>query len=122
MFPVNSLGPVPSSGVRSETWDIWRRYSAQSMAGRSGSWRMASGNRRPRRMTTESHMCPLCGLQVIGERMCGHHQGANGDDWHLVNRIMCDLFHRKLEPKRLFRQDRMEGDFWGFSGDGNTIV
>ena len=37
---------------------------------------------------------------------CGHHAAAYGDDWHVVNRIMCALVHRGLPPPRLPESQR----------------
>lgn len=47
-------------------------------------------------------LCSACGLQTnVDTSICSHHHLANGDDWAVSNRIICDLIHRRLAPIRL---------------------
>ncbi len=47
--------------------------------------------------------CASCGAWRFDNELCAHHHYSqiHGDDWALINRIMCDLFHRKLPPPYL---------------------
>ena len=57
--------------------------------------------------------CALCGNQLPGdERLCSHHYSPDGDQWAEVNRIMCDLLHRKKSIVRLALDER-DNDFLG---------
>ena len=55
-------------------------------------------------------LCASCGTQLSGTDVavgaCGHHAAAYGDEWHVVNRIMCALVHRGLPPPRLPESQR----------------
>jgi hypothetical protein len=31
--------------------------------------------------------------------LCRHHTVAYGEDWAVSNRIVCDLIHRRVEPR-----------------------
>lgn len=56
-------------------------------------------------------LCVSCGLQLSGvDALCPHHYCVYGKDWAVANRIMCDFFHRKKAPPRLWRIER-EDDF-----------
>lgn len=55
--------------------------------------------------------CPACGLAVAGDGICVHHLNAQGDDWAVGNRIMCDFFHRKKLLPRLAQTER-DDEFW----------
>ena len=47
-------------------------------------------------------LCSLCGLTFAGDSgLCSHHPTDRPQDWGLVNRIMCDFFHRGVEPTQL---------------------
>jgi hypothetical protein len=57
-------------------------------------------------------LCAACGLTLAGNgALCQHHHYIYGDDWAVVNRIMCDFFHRGKVPPRLIRTER-EDEFW----------
>lgn len=44
-------------------------------------------------------LCASCGAQLAGvASLCSHHPLAHGDDWAVVNRVMCDFLHRKQAP------------------------
>ena len=52
-------------------------------------------------------LCASCGLQLSGDAaLCPHHHCVYGDDWAVANRIMCDLVHRAIVPRRLAPNDR----------------
>lgn len=57
-------------------------------------------------------VCPACGNDLSGldtaQGFCGHHAGVWGDDWHVANRLMCGLIHRRVAPTRLTAQEREE--------------
>lgn len=47
-------------------------------------------------------LCVQCGLSLSGDQsLCAHHPYNGGADWAAVNRIMCDMLHRKKVPTRL---------------------
>lgn len=48
-------------------------------------------------------LCPICGWEVHSAAMCEYR-----DEWPQVNRIMCDLVHRGIEPRRLAPEHREE--------------
>lgn len=57
-------------------------------------------------------LCASCGLILSGTaQLCPHHHLVNGDDWFITNRIMCNFFHRGIEPPRLNAAER-DIDFW----------
>lgn len=56
--------------------------------------------------------CAFCGLQLSSDAaLCPHHHLIYGDDWAATNRIMCDWFHRHIEPTRLHPINR-DDSFW----------
>lgn len=65
-------------------------------------------------------VCSLCGLSVMrsvedgAPGICDHHSAYFVDDWATANRIVCDLLHRGVEPKRLTEQERAD-EFWANS-------
>jgi hypothetical protein len=42
--------------------------------------------------------------------LCAHHLFGNDDDWAASNRVMCDLVHRGVVPRRLPPGQREELD------------
>lgn len=51
-------------------------------------------------------MCPTCGAETWGTReLCEHHLSPDTLEC-MGNRILCDLIHRGVEPKRLSAEDR----------------
>ena len=52
-------------------------------------------------------LCPVCGLLVTGE-WCPWHSGGPdcGENWHTVNKIWCDYFHRGVPIVRVDPSDR----------------
>lgn len=53
-------------------------------------------------------MCPTCGAETWGTReLCEHHLSPDTLEC-MGNRILCDLIHRGVEPKRLSAEDREE--------------
>jgi len=55
-------------------------------------------------------LCAFCGVQLSGrESFCHHHEQLVERGWAAVNRVMCDLFHRGIDPPRLNVADRDEG-------------
>jgi hypothetical protein len=43
--------------------------------------------------------CASCGASLSGNvDLCWHHDLAYGEDWAVVNRVMCDLLHRQRAP------------------------
>ncbi len=56
--------------------------------------------------------CASCGLQLVSDAgLCEHHHRIYGDGWALSNRIMCDFFHRGIEPQRLPPKEREDPYF-----------
>jgi hypothetical protein len=51
---------------------------------------------------------------MTGTGLCEHHTADKGEDWHLVNRIMCDFFHRGRPIPRLSPHERSD-DFWAIA-------
>jgi hypothetical protein len=50
--------------------------------------------------------CVSCGYQVPSEiAICPHHH-ADDPGWARTNRVMCDLLHRGIVPRRLRPRDR----------------
>lgn len=54
-------------------------------------------------------LCPYCGVEVLGDDgVCAHHAAVHGDEWHVSNRVMCDLLHRGIVPERLPEPQRAD--------------
>lgn len=60
-------------------------------------------------------LCASCGLTTLSGdvALCPHHHAVYGDDWAIMNRIMCDFFHRGIEPPRLPKEDRDDVTIYG---------
>lgn len=64
-------------------------------------------------------LCALCGLTAMrsletNDTLCDHHSAYFVDDWATANRIVCDLLHRGIAPKRLTPEERAD-EFWANS-------
>lgn len=53
-------------------------------------------------------ICASCGNDTR-DGLCHFHVSGESD-WPRVNRIMCDLFHRGVEPRRLSETERFDGN------------
>ena len=54
--------------------------------------------------------CVACGYEIpIELGICPHHH-ARDPGWAQTNRIMCDLLHRRIVPRRLRPRDREEDE------------
>ena len=52
--------------------------------------------------TVRGNRCIRCGSYLSeGREICPHHLAGQGLEWHLVNKIMCDYFHRGVTPPRV---------------------
>jgi hypothetical protein len=51
-------------------------------------------------------LCPACGLHRLETELCPRHVYFHDEDWAVANRIMCDFFHRRVEPPRLVAAER----------------
>jgi len=64
-----------------------------------------------------SSVCASCGItNAYDGNLCSHHQHVYGDDWAVANRIICDLLHRGIEPRRLAATER-DDDLWAHTGE-----
>lgn len=62
-------------------------------------------------VTQEHRHCAACGLVLPGahgELLCVHHTCVYGEEWAIANRLMCDFFHRHIEPARLPAAQRVD--------------
>ena len=51
-------------------------------------------------------LCPKCLMSIQESNpLCNYHQIAS-DGWCKTNIIMCNMLHRGIEPKRLFKIER----------------
>lgn len=63
------------------------------------------------RSETNRNRCIRCGAYLgEGREICPMHLDSNGEQWHINNKIMCDLFHRGIEPPRVI-EDLMTWKF-----------
>ena len=53
-------------------------------------------------------LCASCGLNNPNEvELCPHHHAFDDSrDWATANRLMCDLLHRHIVPRRLTEAER----------------
>ena len=58
---------------------------------------------------TSTTSCPMCGQPLPGGGpLCSQHHPVGPDAWAVTNRIMCDFFHRGIEPRRLDAHERAD--------------
>ena len=58
-------------------------------------------------------ICFRCGVMLENDdNLCAYHVKSEDTDWHIANKIMCDYFHRKIEPKRLNEKERVDESYW----------
>ena len=51
--------------------------------------------------------CAFCGQEIVADAgLCGQHSRPAEPRWAAVNRIMCDLVHRRVVPARLSPAER----------------
>lgn len=60
--------------------------------------------------------CVMCGMQVNGSSELCYHHTTYDLGWAIVNRIMCDLIHRGIQPTRLSKKER-DDDFVASNSD-----
>lgn len=61
--------------------------------------------------------CALCGQELVSAALCAHHHAVSEDGWAVVNRIMCDFFHRTIVPTRLNAAERAAHEFSTYMSD-----
>jgi hypothetical protein len=56
---------------------------------------------------TATSLCAFCGMQrPEPDGLCLHHATIAEQGWAVINRVMCDFFHRGIAPARLSAADR----------------
>jgi hypothetical protein len=54
-------------------------------------------------------LCAMCGTPLSTDAgLCPYHHSMSGGDWAIGNRIMCDLLHRGVVPRRLTAAERLD--------------
>jgi hypothetical protein len=54
-------------------------------------------------------LCAVCGQRLSESTdLCPQHTGGLAGGWAAGNRIMCDFFHRGIDPPRLSAADRAD--------------